>query len=52
MEKEAIFSVCEAVCVERKWVRGVTMMFITRLHIARSCFSGGFIALCFHAGAV
>lgn len=56
MEKESIFSVCKAVCVERKWVHSVTMMFITRLHITRSCFSGGrkagFIALCFFAGAV
>lgn len=41
MEKESIFSVCKAVCVERKWVRSVTMMFIPRLHITRSCFSGG-----------
>lgn len=51
MEKESIFSVCKAVCVERKWVRSVTMMFITRLHITRACFSGGrkagFIALGF-----
>lgn len=55
MEKESIFSVCKAVCVERKWVRGVTMLFIPRLHITRSCLSGGgkagFMALCFHAGA-
>lgn len=56
MEKESIFSVCKAVCVERKWVRSVTMMFITRLHITRSCFCGGreagFVALCFNAGAI
>lgn len=56
MEKESIFSVCKAVCVERKWARGVTMMFIPRPRLTRSCFSGGrtagFMALCFHAGAV
>lgn len=30
----SIFSVSQAVCVERKWVHSASMMFITRLHVS------------------
>lgn len=37
--KGSIFSVSEAVCVERKWVHSASMMLITRLHISPSLVS-------------